>query len=80
MTLANSPKGAQEFGLPFDDKDTEVIGLMSDGDTILRARYISTGLINWPDIAALDRTCKSLRRSVHEKFKGKKIFVRLNWP
>ncbi|MGY2938851.1 hypothetical protein ACVWZ6_008453 [Bradyrhizobium sp. GM6.1] len=66
------------LGLMFEDEDLEVIGLMSETDAVIRSRYISTGYFRWPDIAALDRTCNSLRVSVWNDFKANKVFVRLN--
>jgi HEPN domain-containing protein len=71
-------KKSAEFGLEFEEEDLEVIGLMSETDAVIRSRYISTGYFRWPDIAALDRTCNSLRLSVWNDFKANKVFVRLN--
>jgi hypothetical protein len=66
------------LGLDFDDEDVEVVGLMSERDTIIRARYIATGFFRFPHIDALDRTCKSLRASVATEFRTRKIVFRLN--
>lgn len=71
-------KRAAELGLVFENEDLEVIQLMSETDVVIRSRYISTGYFQWPDIAALDRTCNSLRLSVWEDFKANKVYVRLN--
>jgi HEPN domain-containing protein len=70
-------KKAAEFGLEFDDEDIEVFELMTDTDAVIRSRYISAGYFTWPDIAALDRTCNSLRQSVAASLKKSGHFVRL---
>jgi hypothetical protein len=57
-------KKSASFGLSFDDEDDEVFRLMTETDAVIRSRYIMTGFFRWPDIGALDRTCRSLRRSV----------------
>lgn len=71
-------KRSGELGLVFEEEDLEVIGLMSETDVVIRSRYISTGYFRWPDIAALDRTCDSLRLSVWNDFKTHQVLVRLN--
>ena len=58
-----------DLGLSFDDEDIDVIQLMSEGSTIIQARYIETGCFTWPTIEALDRTCISLHSSVRKALK-----------
>ena len=51
--------------------------MMSDADTVIRSRYLMTGFFHWPDLGALDRTCKSLRTSVAKELRTKGFPVRL---
>lgn len=68
-------KRAAALGLLFDDEDWEVIGLMA-GDVVMRSRYIKTGYFKIPHPDALDRTCKSFRRSIYEEMRKKNMSVR----
>ena len=68
---------AGALGLYFDDEDLEVFSLMSTTDAVIRSRYIQTGYFHWPTTKALDRTCKSLRRSVGQALKKSGIPLRL---
>lgn len=58
-----------DLGLSFDDEDIDVIRVMSEGSTIIQARYIEVGRFVWPTIEALDRTCISLHSSVRKALK-----------
>jgi hypothetical protein len=68
---------ARQLGLTFDDEDEEVFSLMIHSDAQIRARYLQTGFFRWASLPALDRTCKSLNRSVGEALKKSGIPVRL---
>ena len=68
---------ASELGLFFEDEDREVLSLMAKTDAVIRSRYIQTGYFQWPHPGALDRTCKSLRKSVGEALKRDGVPVRL---
>lgn len=68
-------KRAEALGLHFDDEDHEVISLMA-GDVVIRSRYLKTGYFKIPHPDALDRTCKSFRRSIYEEMKKRKMSVR----
>ncbi len=65
------------LGLSLDEEDVEVMRLMSETDAVIRSRYILTGFFRWPDIGALDRTCKRLRQSIAQELRVKGINVRL---
>jgi len=62
-------KTCGDLGLSFDDEDTVVIRLMSEDNTIIRARYIEVRCFIRPTIEALDRTCISLHSSVRKALK-----------
>lgn len=68
---------ADQLGLFFEDEDVEVLSLMASTDAVIRSRYIQTGAFTFPSPEALDRTCKSLRRSVGKALKERCINVRL---
>jgi hypothetical protein len=70
---------ARQLGLTFDDEDEEVFSLTIHSDAQMPARYLylQTGFFRWASLPALDRTCKSLNRSVGEAFKKSGIPVRL---
>ena len=68
---------AGELGLSFDDEDQAVFAHLSDGDTLIRARYIRTGPFRWPPLDALDRTCRSLHDGVGRALKARGLPVRL---
>lgn len=70
-------RDAEKFGLSVDDEDQAVYKLMAETDTVIRSRYLSTGFFNWPDISALDRTCKSLRVTIAKDLAKKGHKVRL---
>ena len=67
---------AKSFRLNFDDEDLEVICLMSNSDTVIRARYFLRGPFDWPHLDSLNRTCRSLAESVGMALKGEGIPVR----
>ena len=68
---------AEKLGLTFNNEDLEVLSLMATTDAVNRSRYIQTGYFRWPAPGVLDRTCKSLRKSVGSKLREKGITVRL---
>ena len=67
---------ARKHGLVAMDEDRQVFSLMK-GDVLIRARYIHTGFGTYPTVAALDRTCKSLRYSVGKILQEAGVKVRL---
>lgn len=67
---------AVELGLIFQDEDNEVLSLMATTDAVIRSRYMQTGFFTWPSNEALERTCKSLRRSVGEALRKHGQLVR----
>jgi hypothetical protein len=75
-------KKSAELGLDIQDEDVEIFDLMSKTDAVIRSRYILTGAFHWPDIDALNRTCKSLRLAVGKflKVKGEPVRLRLRRP
>jgi hypothetical protein len=67
----------EELGLFLMDEDKEVLSMMAEPDTVIRSRYLMTGYFQWPDLGALDRTCKSLRLSIAKELKTKGHAARL---
>ena len=68
---------AVQLGLFLEDEDVEIVRLMSETDAVIRSRYIASGFFTWPELGALDRTCKSLRVSVAEVLRAKGQWLRL---
>ena len=75
--IARMTKEAEKHGLLIMDEDREVFALMSDSDVVIRSRYIRTGSGNFHTLEGLDRTCKSLRKSVGTILRKAGIMVRL---
>lgn len=67
---------ARELGLFFMDEDIEVLTLMASTDIVIRSRYIQTGPITFPSIAAMERTNASLRESVGNELINAGLVVR----
>jgi HEPN domain-containing protein len=67
---------AGELSVSFDDEDAEVLGVMGETDAVIRSRYVKTGSFTWPTLEALNRTCKSLRGSVHANLKASGVSLR----
>jgi hypothetical protein len=65
-----------ELGLRFDDEDSAVFSLIATTDAVIRSRYIETGYFRWPANEALQRTCRSLRKSVGQALKGEGLPAR----
>lgn len=57
-------EAAEQYGLPFDDEDREVTGIIDQLGTTLR--YIQRGPFTRPSLGALDRTCNSFHRSTRD--------------
>lgn len=68
---------SEVLGLALAEHDKEVFRLMADTDAVIRSRYISTGYFRWPDVGALDGTCKRLRRAIAEELMLRGHRVRL---
>ncbi len=68
---------AQRLGLHFDDEDIEVLTLMGETDAVIRSRFLRTGSFQRPTNEVLNRTCRSVRKSVGEALTEKGIPVRL---
>jgi hypothetical protein len=68
---------AEALGLSLDDEDRDVLDMMAGADTVIRSRYLLTGFFRWPDLGALDRTCKSLRVPVAKELRSKGHAARL---
>lgn len=68
---------AKRHGLHFDDEDVAVLSYMGETDAVMETRFLRTGYFERPAEEALNRTCKSLHKSVGEALKGKGFPVRL---
>ena len=58
---------AAKSGFWFADEDLEVLALMAETGTVIRARYIETGPFRWPAIEALTRTALSIQETARDE-------------
>ena len=63
-------KAFEAKGGVLDDEDREILELLDETGSFIRARYIRTGAFTRPAEEALSRTTKSLHESVREKLKS----------
>ena len=55
---------ASSRGLTLVAEDRDIAAILTEKESIRRAAYIETGYYQWPGLAALSRTCRSLDQSV----------------
>lgn len=72
-------EAAVDSGLVLDDEDQDVLRLMTS-DALMRSRYIKSGFYTWATIEALDRTARSLRKSVGSSLRESGVLVRNLFP
>ena len=63
--------------LHFEYEDQVVLTYMGETDAVIESRFLQTGFFQRPANEALNRTCRSLHRSVGEALKAMGIHVRL---